>query len=530
MRVLGLFLALFMALFFSHLAHAATEVTASVSHNPVAEGQPFTLNIEANSNLPANAFDPQLLLRQGFVVGNTSTGRRQTTINGVSTTSTTWTTTLMARTAGDYTIPAFEVGDGRTKAIQLRVKQGDVQQQQEIRLESSLDRRTVYIGQPAVYSTKVWVASNLEQANIIPPSMLGASFETLGEDQQEMEIVDGKRYRTLTRRWLLTAEQAGSFNISGTRLSGITSDRYGRSLPVDVVADTLAIEVKPIPDGAMLNWLPSTDVFLNDELQPEQSRYQQGEAFTRRITLNIAGITEEQLPDISLDYGDDFRVYPEPYQDKTVVQDGIVFAQRVLSAAIIPSRSGELTLPGWQLDWWNVEQDEAMLAELPSKQIEVDASRVNTLALPEPAISPSGNTPAAQRQHSWLTWLFGLAWLTTAFLWLWHSRRTPKQVVESEDETSPTLNHSPAWQAFEKACQRDNAHQAEYQLRRYLQAEPNQELEKVLEELSQQLWSPLKDDVSDKPDLLALLQRCQQVRTQAASSKTQVLPPLNPPH
>ncbi len=463
-------LSLCFMLLLSFSSYATTKVIATVSQNPVAVEQAFTLEIVADDTLPSSEFDPSVLLRQKFVVGGTSTARQHTSINGQSSTQTRWTTTLLVREAGNYLIPSFNIGGQSTQPIHLKAKKIEAIEpsKDQVRMEVSLDSAEVYLGQPVTFTAKIWVANSLDQANIFAPNMLDAKIEKLGDDQQDIEIVDGKRYRTLIRRWLITPKKAGAYEVRGPRLSGLANDINHRARPIDIAAQTLALTVKAPPADFPGSWLPSTDLLLNEELQPLQSDYQQGQAFTRIITLTIAGITEEQLPEININYGPDFRMYPEPYQDRTIVKDGIVFAQRSLNVALIPVTTGELSLPAWSIPWWNLESDQLATAELKARQISVVPAPVNQALSPITPSSPNNAQPASSSTSSgWLTWFFGLAWLCTLAAFVWFVRQTQQRPTIKASGIAAQANkltQPDYWQQFADACKRGASQQAEQAL------------------------------------------------------------------
>ncbi|WP_427979913.1 BatD family protein [Agarivorans sp.] len=461
-------LSLCFMLLLSFSSYATTEVTATVSQNPVAVGQAFTLEIVANDTLSSNEFDPSVLLRQKFVVGSTSTARQHTSINGQSSTQTRWTTTLLVREEGNYLIPSFNIGGENTQPIHLKAKKIEAIEpsKDQVRMEVSLDSAEVYLGQPVTFTAKIWVANSLDQANIFAPNMLDAKVEKLGDDKQDLEIVDGKRYRTLTRQWLITPEKAGEYEVRGPRLSGLANDINHRARPIDIAAQTLALTVKAPPANFPGQWLPSHDLLLNEEIQPLQSDYQQGQAFTRIINLTIAGITEQQLPEIDIDYGPNFRVYPEPYQDRTIVKDGIVFAQRSLNVALIPVTTGELSLPGWSLPWWDLTSDKLAKAEIKARQIKVVPAPENqALSLNNPTPPTNATVASSDTGSSWLTWLFGFAWLITLAALIWFIRQSklrpqaPNLAPQQEKQ-----QNSDYWQQFAAACKQGASHQAEQAL------------------------------------------------------------------
>ncbi|WP_406611117.1 BatD family protein [Agarivorans sp. JK6] len=526
-------LSVFFILLLSFNAYATTKVTASVSQNPVAVGQAFTLEIVADDTLAASEFDSSVLLRQKFVVGSTSTSRQHTSINGESSTQTRWTTTLLVREEGNYLIPSFNIGGQNTTPIQLKAKTiaAIEPSKDQVRMEVSLDNAQVYIGQPVTYTAKIWVANSLDQANIIAPSMLGAKIEKLGDDKQDLEIIDGKRYRTLTRHWLVTPEKAGEFEVKGPRLSGLANDINRRARPVDIAAQTLSLEVKAPPASFPGTWLPSNDLLLYEEIQPLQSDYQQGQAFTRIINLTIAGITEDQLPEIDIDYGEDFRVYPEAYQDRTIVKDGIVFAQRSLNVALIPVNEGELTLPGWSLPWWDLSKDQQASADIAPRTITVVAAPVNQQLQSLP--SNQQVLPEVQEKPStslW-TWFFAFAWIITLGLLVWVIRRkssNAKQEAQLAPDASAVDLDDDYWAQFAAACKADQKLQAEQALAKWINKQQlTSSFAALHKEISAANWA--SDDKTDF-DLLAFFQQCQALKKQGQGKKEREegLSPLNP--
>lgn len=82
-----------------------TEVTASVDKNPAMVDEAIILEVTANDVVDNNLFDPSVLLKD-FVVGRTSVSTQTQIINFDMTRTTRWTTRLIPRKAGRFTIPA----------------------------------------------------------------------------------------------------------------------------------------------------------------------------------------------------------------------------------------------------------------------------------------------------------------------------------------------------------------------------------------------------------------------------------------
>ena len=99
------------------MAHAQSiEVTASVDKNPVRVDESFILSVVANGEVDRGAFDSSFLMKE-FVVGRTSISSQTKMINFDTTRTTTWSTILIPRIKGRFTIPAFNIDGYITHTI-----------------------------------------------------------------------------------------------------------------------------------------------------------------------------------------------------------------------------------------------------------------------------------------------------------------------------------------------------------------------------------------------------------------------------
>lgn len=475
---------------------AFAKVIATVSQNPAYAERAFTLEVTTDRSVSTDAFDTTPLLRQGFVVGNTSVSTSHNFFNGRSEQSTSWQTTIMMREPGEYTIPALTVGGEQSKPIELKVLAEptlSADEQQEVKLEVSLDKASAYVGESVIYTNKLLYTSALQQrSSLNAPDIPNVQIYQLGEANRGMEVLNGKRYQTYTRRWLITPSQPGPIEIAGPTIQGrvAVAPGYRRSQlkGVTLTGDAKVLEVNPIPDNFPGRWLPSQAVVLDERLEPEQTSYTRGEAFTRTITLTIAGVTEDQLPELSIDYGPAFRVYPDEVQDRTIVQDGQVFAQRTMSLALIPVETGNLELPGIRLPWWNLSQDKLDWSLIEPRQIEVlpDPGANQLPQLPLEATQPQGVT--SQWSH-WST-LFASLWLLTLIGWGLTFRKL-KQPVAAPLEASPQPEVPNAWADFEQAAKQSDAKRADSALTLWRQQNrqtSNEIVDALATELSQIAW------------------------------------------
>jgi len=436
-------------------ANAADTVTATIDQNPVLSGNKFVLTITANFDIDASDWDNSALLKN-FVVGQTSTQNQVTYSNGSVNRSVTLTTLLIARHAGVFIIPAFEFDDGKTQPIKVTVIdaatsnnsnnngssnaaqsqtgiQQNVQQgsQQNIQLKNTLSTDTIYIGQQFIYTSKLYIADNTEMqaGNLTNPEAKNAIIKQVGKDTSGNEIINGRRFQTITRNYAITLNKAGDTRIIPSRFEGQVSTyrpgyRFANRKPIVIQGKPHIVNVLAIPKDYQGEWLASDFVQLIEEWQPadsaKQGQFKQGEPTTRTITLTVANIDKTALPDLEVNWPTSVKVYPDKPQLSQFVQQGRYFAQQVISYAIIPNQDGKLVFPEVKVTWFNTQTGRTELASIPAKTVIVKAN--NELPAPTLTSQLAESQSASQPQPAssiwqWLTLVFAILWLLTLIAW-----------------------------------------------------------------------------------------------------------------
>lgn len=428
----------------SFQANAALKITASVNQNPVVQGSSFILEIRADKSISVSDWDNSALLTN-FVVGRTSTSSQTSYINGKKSHVTTFTTVLMARNTGRYTIPAFTIDDATTKPIKVDVISSSTANtsginNRNVELKANVADTRIYVGQQFIYTTTLYIAQNTEMqaGNITDPDVADGTVKQIGKDKNGSEIINGRRYQTITRQFAITINSAGTNAITPSRFEGQVSTatrgyRFGSVTPVIIQAETLNLNIQPQPTDYKGEWLVSDFVQLDEELQPLQSTYQQGEPITRTITLTVANVDKSALPDLVVNWPQTIKLYPDKPQLTSFAQQGSYFAQQVLSFAIIPNQPGELTLPEISVPWFNSKTQQQEWATLPAKTITIVAGENNTVIVNNTntpseqanAVTDSGtpniatpSTPATESpMWRWLSFIFAGLWGLTCVAW-----------------------------------------------------------------------------------------------------------------
>ncbi|MCB1605286.1 MAG: BatD family protein, partial [Xanthomonadales bacterium] len=176
------------------------------------------------------------------------------------------------------------------------------------------------------------------------------------------------------------------------------------------------------------------------------------------------GLNETQIPEIDLGEIDGIRVYPEQPLSQTEKEAENLKSWKQVKLAMIPTQSGKIRIPEFQLEWFNTKTGQVEFAKLPPVTLDVEAG---DFALEKPPIgnlfetkSPksvsnvseshvdanANKAPSSEvkviEKDSWL-WksialISVLLWLVTLAILL--SSRKKKRVSDSSDKAKRSIN------------------------------------------------------------------------------------------
>jgi oxygen tolerance protein BatD len=456
--------------------NAVAKVTATIDKNPVIAGESFVLEVVADEDLNNNAFDSQALLKD-FIVGRTSVSSQTSMVNFKTSYSTRWKTLLIARKAGNYTIPVFDLDGKQTTPIQLRVlaeNSTGTTRPKDLFIESSISAKEVYVQQQVTLQVKLYFASELKRGSLTEPSLEGATITQIGKDKEDVEVINGRRFRVIERNYAINPQKSGDFMLSSPMFSGEiikTSSRrssflsFGESTPVSVLGKEIALKVRPIPASYQGQWLPSELLSIYDEWQPKNKQFKVGEPITRTITLTAAGLSEEQLPKLDISVPKGLKVYPDQAELHTSVNDSKLISQKVKNFALVASAPGTYTLPKMVIPWWNTITNRYQEAVLAEQTITVAANdEFATSPLPtsselsttnQPFANQSAADPEGAQQSPFLQWLFLALWLLTSAAWLATSLYRKRSKIPTERRAK--INHD--YLVLLKHCKKNQGEQ-----------------------------------------------------------------------
>ncbi len=579
-----------MAIFlFSNNVYALSKVTAVVDKNPAMINESILLTVTADDNVNRNALDTSPLLSD-FIVGQTSVSSQTSMINFKTSRMTKWKIVLIARSAGQFIIPALTIENQQSEPVELTViatKDASSDTQTDIFVTSELSSNEVYVQQLLTLSIKLHFAAELKSGNLTEPSLTGATIDKIGQDKQSDNIINGKRYRVIEQTYAITPEQSGEFTLKAPLFSGeilqASQQRssflsFAQTKPVSILGEALNIVVLPIPVNYPSNtqWLPTDILTLHQEWPTGNDQFTVGEPITRTITLTAAGLSKAQLPKLEMQSSRGLKIYPDQAELHANLRNDRLVSQKVQNFALVPSAAGDFVLPAMSVTWFNTITNKIEVATLPSKTITVQAgegviadnspndfnetaNKIDSSANSSANSSEqfTGQLPAVGTevlvQDKRLQWLFLSLWLLTSLAWLvqffYLKQNKQKNAKHQSDKTTSVINSGNHYLALLTACKKNNAEQAlnlilpwlrqlltvnksGLEINNIAQAQAivqEQSFATALNELQQHLYG--KSAINGAPSWqgLALLTAIQIVHKQQSEKvKTHQLLPLNP--
>ena len=401
----------------------------------VTLGQAVTLNVETDAVSATPDLTP---LMRDFEVEGQSDSRSVRMVNGRMSASTTFSLTLRPRRAGTLAIPALQVGNERTAPLTLEVGATATARAASnglVFVETEVDDPNPYVQQSVGVTVRLYYATPLVsgQLDLDPPD--GALLQRVGEIVQSSREIDGRRYSTAERRFLLVPERSGALILPGARFEGRGAGGWmddllgGNSRQVNITGAPRTLQVRPQPAGAPQPWLPVRDLRTRYTAVPQQLRA--GEAGTLTIETTVVGATQAQLPELPTPSIPGAQVFAEPPQFDERFVGGTPQVTLTRRYSVVPSQAGRLVVPGTAMGWWDVRAGAARRATLPDLTLPVvvgtgspssvpvagAARGAATLpAGPDDDILLEGERRVPSHLWPWLAAGFAVLWLIT-LLW-----------------------------------------------------------------------------------------------------------------
>ncbi len=385
--------------------------TASVDKTTVAADEQFGLEFILNGASGGKNFKLPDLSKFMVLSGpNQSTSMQF--INGVVSSSVTYSYVLQPKEAGKFTIGEATIESGgkqyKSQPIQITVtKSGtkpkqqasgntdDVQIGDNLFLRAVVDKSRVYQGEQITVTYKIYTRVQVGNYSINKlPAMIGFWSEDLEVPQQinlTTETIEGKQYRVGTlKKVALFPTQNGTLEITPLEIIcqvQVQSKRQGNDIfdqffndpffggvqtkNVGIKNPPVKITVLPLPQENVPNSFKGAVGKYSFNTTLNKNTAKTNEPLSLKATISGTGnIKTLEAPNIVLP--NDFEKYDPKVSDDIKRSNGIISGTKSLEWLIVPRYPGEKKIPSMEFSYFDVGKKKYVTLKSPEYTITVD--------------------------------------------------------------------------------------------------------------------------------------------------------------
>ncbi|GAA4357481.1 BatD family protein [Kangiella marina] len=423
---------------------ANAEITLSLDRSDVHENETFHLRVRVEDSSTLRAGANVNFIPEEITIRSRQEYNNSIVNNGKYITQMGWDFELLATSAGTYTIPALSIGNERSEPFTIRIlpEQNDLGDttNAKIKLRANLSDTEVYVQQQLIFTVRIYRSVVARNQQITPIRVTNALVEQLGDSKAFDVVKDGNDFRVVEQRYAIFPQQSGEMTIEPMTYSAtVLEESQGRSpwqrsqlKPLSLSTQKYTVNVKPKPQNAAEPWLPATKLELEAEWQPKNQTFRVGDPANLDFIIKGTGLLKTQLPSVTFPEQQGVTIYRDTPQYRQRINRFGVNSYHFEKIAVIPSESGEITIPEIKVPWWNVKTDQQEYATLPAQTIQVQQSSKQITSDDNQTVIPQGKQIATQQepeaqekqtlltneQNYWkyITFALGILWLLTLFL------------------------------------------------------------------------------------------------------------------
>lgn len=461
------------------LSAMAAQLIASVDRKEIGRSDTVSLQVRYDDMAGFSVPDWRVLERDWDII-NQDQHQQISFNNGKNSSYTEWTLVLVPRRSGTVLIPPMEFKGAKSDPIRIEVSKAATTapaQTNNFYFEVEISSGTHYVQEQILYIERLFYTVNHSDESLSDFTVADARIQPLIEPRRFTTVVDGKRIGVYERRYAIFPEEAGTLVIPGQRFSARPSDRFNRRRGdvETIVSKPIELTINPIPANyPQAPWIPASRFTLTESFSVPPTEWTAGEPVTRTFTLKATGLTAGQIPPVPLADIPSLRYYPDQSKDGSQVSEQGLITEVVQSVAIVPTATGQLTLPAVKIPWWNTLENRVEYAELPEHQITVlpgsapTASLANQPLMPAPVTDASATPVNSQSNGASESgngiWSFiAAALLVTNLLTLlavyllWRRPVAAAQAAPLHESTAPNNDARFLWRELKKAARNNDA-------------------------------------------------------------------------
>lgn len=385
------------------IALAAVSVEMTVDRTQVAMGESLGMQVKVTGSKSAG--EPQISGLEAFQVTSTGSSSQVQIVNSSVTSSKVFQYQLSPLKSGLTTLgPASVTVDGETYrsqpvtiAVSKEAAQAPADSETSLRVE--LSTTSPYIHSQVLCTLRFESRVPIANAELAQPEFAGFWKEKLGDVSQHERVVNGQQWVVNEIKWALFPTRAGTVTIPPIRIAadvvkrvqrrpGVPFDddpflrNLGRFGGLSALQETerrvfssqpVTLEVKALPaEGRPSNFSGLVGKFGIQE-RASQTGVGVGESVTLTLTVSGSGNVRD-IPSPTFAALKDFKVYDD--EPKVSVQAGAngIVGTKTFTKAIVPLKEGELTIPPFELPYFDPEEAQYKMLSTQAVRLTVNPS------------------------------------------------------------------------------------------------------------------------------------------------------------
>ena len=359
------------------------------NENP-SVGERVTLTIQLE-NAKGNIQPPQLPAEFQIIYGPTQS-QNFSYYNGVSSSSVSLKFVFVPRSEGKFTIGEASVRVGsdvlKTKPLKIKVAKGaaqsntaapkniKTQQDGNFILLVTSNKKSVYVNEPFTLTYTMYSRYNRLQpseVNMPSPSNFWQENIELKERawDRELAVINGKQYRKLIMaQRVMYPQKSGKLSTGVAEIQAVVNGGFfSAGKQIAAKSNDFVIDVKPLPKNAPADF-SGFNGKLNCSVNTNLDSVNANEAITYTIRLKGSGNFKLLNPP-SINFPEDFEVF-EPKIKKAY---GLTYngykGYIDVEYLLIPRFSGDYTIPGAQISYFDTDAKRYVNCEFERKTIHV---------------------------------------------------------------------------------------------------------------------------------------------------------------
>lgn len=243
-------------------------------------------------------------------------------------------------------------------------------------LELTFDEEAVYVGEQATLSARVFATGPAELRPVSMPKL--PQFWVEGIDQgggrPTERTVDGTHYYVYPLHTAaLFPLSPGEHTVEPLDVSvTVGGGMWSRGKTFTVTSDPVTLRVKPLPDGAPVDFSSGNVGRFSMKMRADPLRTSLGRPVTVEIVVSGTGNNGTVVVPALPDRIEGARVFPPTFDESKSIVDRRVTMTKSVRALVQPTRAGRLTIPGTRFVFFDPETERYEVKEATPITIVVD--------------------------------------------------------------------------------------------------------------------------------------------------------------